>query len=148
MQNVKVGYCNWNVMCSCRKSILARLLNCFIIVVNSFTRYKQHLAKLVKQHLNLETTPSTEMGETPQEVAEIQEEVAPESETRLVEPAPMVIGSAKQEPKVQPKGNLVIDVASNVYVNIDSSFIESSRYICQAKSLFKWRRSSEESLSD
>lgn len=130
MQNVKVRYCHWNVMCSCRKSILARLQNCFSIVISLFIRYKQHLAKLVKQHLNLETTPSTEMGETPKEVAEIQEEVAPESETRLVEPTPMVIGSVKQEPKVQPKGNLVIDVTSTVCINDCVSFIESSRCCC------------------
>lgn len=102
----------------------------FSIVIDLFIRYKQHLAKLVKHHLNLETTPSTEMGETPKEVAEIQEEVAPETETRLIEPTPMVIGSVKQEPKVQPKGNLVIDVTSTVCISVHILFIESSRCFC------------------
>lgn len=73
------------------------------------------MARLVKEELSLETTPSTEMGETPQEVSESIEEPVPESEVHVVEASPVIIGATKSDPKLQPKGNLVMNLSTNVH---------------------------------
>ena len=70
-------------------------------------RYKQQLARAVKNELNLDSTPTTDMGEQ-------SEEVPQEAPTEPIQPkasvvsAPVTIGSL-QPAKPQPKGNLVVN---------------------------------------
>ena len=99
---------------SYKRNILVKQLNCiFGRIWIWLYRYKQHLARLVKEALSLEKTPSTEMGETPEVVPEIVEEEKVASEVHLVQSVPIVIG-ADSPAKPQQKSTLVMDIPSSV----------------------------------
>lgn len=71
------------------------------------SRYKQYLARAVKKELNLESTPTTDMGESAEESPEeVNHEVVSKQPTP-VSNAPAILTS--EPPKPQPKGNLVVN---------------------------------------
>ena len=80
----------------------------------SSRRYKLHLSKLVKQELDLDSTPTMEGGDaTPEETSEpVVEEPkpAPAKVTPVIEP---------REPR-EPKGSLVVDLSAKTSAPLES----------------------------
>lgn len=80
----------------------------------SSRRYKLHLSKLVKQELDLDSTPTMEGGDTtPEEASEpVVEEAkpAPAKVTPVIEP---------KEPR-EPKGSLVVDLSAKTSAPLES----------------------------
>ena len=80
----------------------------------SSRRYKLHLSKLVKQELDLDSTPTMEGGDaTPEETSEpVVEEPkpAPAKVTPVIEP---------KEPR-EPKGSLVVDLSAKTSAPLES----------------------------
>ena len=80
----------------------------------SSRRYKLHLSKLVKQELDLDSTPTMEGGDaTPEETSEPVVEdpkPAPAKVTPVIEP---------KEPR-EPKGSLVVDLSAKTSAPLES----------------------------
>ena len=80
----------------------------------SSRRYKLHLSKLVKQELDLDSTPTMEGGDaTPEETSEPVVEdpkPAPAKVTPMIEP---------KEPR-EPKGSLVVDLSAKTSAPLES----------------------------
>ena len=80
----------------------------------SSRRYKLHLSKLVKQELDLDSTPTMEGGDaTPEKTSEpVVEEPkpAPAKVTPVIEP---------REPR-EPKGSLVVDLSAKTSAPLES----------------------------
>ena len=80
----------------------------------SSRRYKLHLSKLVKQELDLDSTPTMEGGDaTPEETSEPVVEdpkPAPAKVTPVIEP---------REPR-EPKGSLVVDLSAKTSAPLES----------------------------
>lgn len=83
----------------------------------SSRRYKLHLSKLVKQELDLDSTPTMEGGDaTPEETSEpVVEEPkpAPAKVTPVIEP------KEPREPR-EPKGSLVVDLSAKTSAPLES----------------------------
>lgn len=83
----------------------------------SSRRYKLHLSKLVKQELDLDSTPTMEGGDaTPEETSEpVVEEPkpAPAKVTPVIEPR------EPREPR-EPKGSLVVDLSAKTSAPLES----------------------------
>lgn len=83
----------------------------------SSRRYKLHLSKLVKQELDLDSTPTMEGGDaTPEETSEpVVEEPkpAPAKVTPVIEP------KEPKEPR-EPKGSLVVDLSAKTSAPLES----------------------------
>ena len=83
----------------------------------SLRRYKLHLSKLVKQELDLDSTPTMEGGDaTPEETSEpVVEEPkpAPAKVTPVIEP------KEPREPR-EPKGSLVVDLSAKTSAPLES----------------------------
>ena len=83
----------------------------------SSRRYKLHLSKLVKQELDLDSTPTMEGGDaTPEETSEpVVEEPkpAPAKVTPVIEPR------EPREPR-EPKGSLVVDLSAKTSTPLES----------------------------
>ena len=106
-----------NMLCSdfdfvASRQIQLKSSNCVSIVERTIIfRYKQYLARAVKNELQLDSTPSADMGEYTEE--------SPKAEVPAVEqpkPAPLVsspvrIGGGEAPAKPQPKGNLVVNAS-------------------------------------
>lgn len=80
--------------------------------------------------MSLDKTPSTEMGETPVEVAEHVEPVEHVEEPTSkqsphIETTPVIIGSGHSEPVAQPKGNLVMNLNATVLFSLQHHFQNS-----------------------
>lgn len=72
--------------------------------------YKQYLAKLVKQELNLDNTPTIESDSTPRETVP-EPPTAPQETSPRPAPAavPVVIGSSSPTVSSPPKGLLIVE---------------------------------------
>lgn len=83
----------------------------------SSRRYKLHLSKLVKQELDLDSTPTMEGGDaTPEETSEPVVEdpkPAPAKVTPVIEP------KEPREPR-EPKGSLVVDLSAKTSAPLES----------------------------
>lgn len=83
----------------------------------SSRRYKLHLSKLVKQELDLDSTPTMEGGDaTPEETSEPVVEdpkPAPAKVTPVIEPR------EPREPR-EPKGSLVVDLSAKTSAPLES----------------------------
>ena len=83
----------------------------------SSRRYKLHLSKLVKQELDLDSTPTMEGGDaTPEKTSEpVVEEPkpAPAKVTPVIEP------KEPREPR-EPKGSLVVDLSAKTSAPLES----------------------------
>ena len=82
----------------------AQLSVCILLLI---CRYKQQLARAVKNELNLDSTPTTDMGEQSEEVHQEAPAVPIQPKATMVS-TPVTIGSL-QPAKPQPKGNLVVN---------------------------------------
>lgn len=95
---------------SSKTSTPARLPSCFPMQPSLIPSYKQYLAKLVKQELNLDNTPTIESDSTPRETVP-EPPAAPQETSPRPAPAavPVVIGSSSPAVSSPPKGLLIVE---------------------------------------
>ena len=95
---------------SSKTSTPVRLPSCFPLQLSLIPSYKQYLAKLVKQELNLDNTPTIESDSTPRETVP-EPPVAPQETSPRPAPAavPVVIGSSSPAVSSPPKGLLIVE---------------------------------------
>ena len=74
-------------------------------------RYKQHLARAVKNELQLDSTPSADMGEYAEETPKVEAPVVEQPKPAPVVSSPVRIGGGEAPAKPQPKGNLVVNAS-------------------------------------
>lgn len=83
----------------------------------SSRRYKLHLSKLVKQELDLDSTPTMEGGDaTPEETSE---PVVEEPKPAPAKVTPMIEPKEPKEPR-EPKGSLVVDLSAKTSAPLES----------------------------
>ena len=83
----------------------------------SLRRYKLHLSKLVKQELDLDSTPTMEGGDaTPEETSE---PVVEESKPAPAKVTPVIEPKEAKEPR-EPKGSLVVDLSAKTSAPLES----------------------------
>lgn len=106
-------------------------------------RYKQQLARAVKNELNLDSTPTADMGEQSEEVPQ-ETPAEPIQPKASVVSAPVTIGSL-QPAKPQPKGNLVVNSST-----LHGASVVRFVYCCDCSHPSRWRirRKSLECLSE
>lgn len=95
---------------SSKTSTPARLPSCFLLQPPLIPSYKQYLAKLVKQELNLDSTPTIESDSTPKETVP-EPPAAPQETSPRPAPAavPVVIGSSSPAVSSPSKGLLIVE---------------------------------------
>lgn len=98
------------VIPSSKTSTPARLPSCIPPESSLIPSYKQYLAKLVKQELNLDNTPTIESDSTPKETVP-EPPAAPQETSPRPAPAavPVVIGSSSPAVSSPSKGLLVVE---------------------------------------
>ena len=83
----------------------------------SSRRYKLHLSNLVKQELDLDSTPTMEGGDaTPEETSE---PVVEESKPAPAKVTPVIEPKEPREPR-EPKGSLVVDLSAKTSAPLES----------------------------
>lgn len=82
----------------------------YFLSLFSHSRYKQYLAKLVKQELDLDNTPTIESDSTPKETVS-EPPASPKEASPRAAPSsvPVVIESSSPAVSTQPKGLLVVE---------------------------------------
>ena len=80
-------------------------------MIVSQSSYKQYLARAVKNELELDNTPTTDMGEYTEETPKEEVPVVEKPKPAPVVSAPVRIGGGEAPVKPQPKGNLVVNTA-------------------------------------